>query len=266
MNFGLARTAQIAGWQSYGVANARRAGTASTNASQTWTASGAVTSTAQFQFGTASEYVSTNANEIYTSSGTPTFMDYGTGEFTIEWWMWFDMLSGHTLSCDILSNNVTGGLGMRCAQAFDSEGLSSANPKYFNVFARNQADLDYWTLPGNWPVNQWVFCSMQRKGTDMCFWLNGQLCTRTTAGGGAGTRYFQNSTSATDVRIGRANGAAGIAPGYIDELCFSNTYRYDNITQNIPVPYQPFTVDSFTSQLLHMDGANTGTIFTNALT
>jgi hypothetical protein len=191
---------------------------------------------------------------------------FDPNEFTIEWFMWFDMLAGHTLSCDILSNNITGGLGMRCAQAFDSEGLSSLNPKYFNVFARNQADLDYWTLPGNWPVNQWVFCALQRKGTDMCFWLDGQLCTRTVAGGGAGTRSFNTSTSATDVRIGRANGAAGIAPGYIDELCFSNTYRYENITQNIPVPYQPFTVDSFTSQLLHMDGANTGTIFTNALT
>jgi hypothetical protein len=264
MNFGLARTAQIAGQ----VTNPRRQGTASSNANQDYSAFiGAVTSTNEVKFGTASMYAQTyGASYIETLNTTPTYMDYGTGEFTIEWFMWFDSLSGHTLSCDILSNNVTGGLGMRCAQAFDSEGLSSANPKYFNVFARNQADLDYWTLPGNWPVNQWVFCALQRKGTDMCFWLNGQLCTRTTAGGGAGGRSFNTSTSATDVRIGRANGAAGIAPGYIDELCFSNTYRYENITQNIPVPYQPFTVDSFTSQLLHMDGANTGTIFTNALT
>ena len=42
--------------QAAGPANARRTGSASTNSSQTWTASGAVTSTAQKKFGTNFAY------------------------------------------------------------------------------------------------------------------------------------------------------------------------------------------------------------------
>lgn len=257
---GLARTAQIAGWQSYAPANARRTGTASTNSSITYTATGAVTSTTQFKFGTASEYVATQSDEISTTGGSPTFMNYGTGEFTIEFWIYIPTVgSGHSNSCDVLSNNTNGGFGFRLAQSFNTDSLNTANAKYINIFARNQADLDYWTLSSNWPAAQWNFVVIQRKGTEMSCWVNGQILTR--SGSGGGTRNF---SSGTQIVIGTADGSNGVGPAYIDEICFSNTYRYTDTTANIPVPTAAFTVDSYTTQLLHMDGADGGTTFVNA--
>ena len=92
----------------------------------------------------------------------------------------------------------------------------------------------------------------------MCFWVDGELQTR--SGSGGGTRNF---SSGTDIKIGTADGGNGVGEAYIDEVCFSNTYRYDDVTANIPVPTAAFTVDSYTTQLLHMDGSNGGTSFTN---
>jgi hypothetical protein len=247
--------------QAPAAANARRTGSASTNSSQNWTASGAVTSTTQVKFGTASEYVSTDSQDIYTSSGSPTFMNYGTGEFTIEWWIYIPSLSSHSSSCDLLSNDISGGLGIRLAQSYNTNGLSSGSPQYINVFARAQADLDYWTLPSNWPTGQWNFCALQRKGTTMSFWLNGTLCTNTN--NGAGTRNFA-SNSSNAIRVGTADTGNGVGAAYIDECCWSNTYRYTDTTIDIPVPTAAFTVDSYTTQLMHMDGSNGGTTFTNA--
>ena len=65
------------------------------------------------------------------------------------------------------------------------------------------------------------------------------------------------------MKIGTADGGDGVGPCYIDEICFSNTYRYDDTTLDIPVPTAAFTLDSYTTQLLHMDGSNGGTTFTN---
>lgn len=242
--------------------NARRTGTASTNASQAWSASGAVTSTAQYQFGTASEYVSTSSQDIYTSSGSPTFMNYGTGEFCIEWWIYIPSLSSHSASCDLLSNDTSGGFGIRLASSYNTNGLSSGSPQYINIFARAQADLDYWTLPTNWPAGQWNFCALQRKGTTMSFWLNGTICTLTDNGGG--TRNFASNTGSNSIRVGTADSTNGVGSAYIDECCWSNTYRYTDTAANIPVPTAAFTVDSYTTQLMHMDGSNGGTTFTNA--
>lgn len=260
---GLARTAQIAGWQSYAPANARRTGTASTNSSITYTATGAVTSTAQFKFGTASEYVATQSDEISTTGGSPTFMNYGTGEFSIEFWIYIPTVgSGHSASCDLLSNNTSGGLGIRFAQSYNTNSLNTANAKYIALFARQQADLDYWTLPSNWVAATWHFVAIQRKGTTMSCWVDGVLQNRSD--GPNGTAGSRNFASGTSIVIGTADGANGVGPAYIDEICFSNTYRYDDTTANTPVPTAAFTVDSYTTQLLHMDGANGGTTFTNA--
>lgn len=260
---GLARTAQIAGWQSYGPANARRTGSASTNTSQTWTASGAVTSTAQYKFGTASEYVSTSSQYIYTSAGTPTFMDYGTNDFAIEFWIYIPTVgSGHSASCDLLSNDTTGGLGIRLARQFNTDSLNTANAYYIALFARAQADLDYWTLPTTWPAGSWNFVAIQRKTTTLSCWVNGTLLTRSN--GPDGTGASRSWASGTNIKVGTADGSNGVGPAYIDEVCFSNTYRYTDTAADIPVPTAAFTVDSYTTQLLHMDGSNGGTTFTNA--
>jgi len=261
---GLARTTQMAAWQGEPPhPNARRAGSASTNASVTYTATSAVTSTSQFQFGTASEYVDTSSQYITTTGGTRTYMNYGTGEFSIEFWIYIPTVgSGHSASCDLLSNDTAGGFGIRLAKQYNNSGLGSGTPQYIGLFARAQADLDYWDLGASWPASQWNFVAIQRKSTTMSCWVNGTLLTRSD--GPDGSWASRSASSGTTIRIGTADGSNGVGPAYIDEVCFSNTYRYNDTTIDIPIPAAAFTVDSYTTQLLHMDGTNGGTSFVNA--
>jgi hypothetical protein len=249
----------------FGAANARRTGTASTNASLSWTAQqSTVTSTAQFKFGTASQQVTNSNSEI--QSASTNILSVGTSDFTVEFWIYIDSLSNHSASCDVFSQDISAGFGARLAQSYDTNGLSSgANAKYLNIFARTVADLDYWTLPTTWPIDQWNFVVIQRKSGSFAAWVNGTLLTKSNA-----SSSYNFGTTSGDIKIGTADGGNGVGPTsgtdytYIDEFCISNTYRYDSQTENIPVPTEPFTVDSYTTQLLHMDGSNGGTTFTNA--
>ena len=268
MLFGLATTAQTAGWQSYvaPVANARRTGTASTNASLSWTAnSGATTSTSQFKFGTASEQLTSQSADI--NSASTTIGGVGTNDFTIECFVYIDSLSNHSASCDVYSHDTSYGLGVRLAQGYNTNALSSVSPQYIAIFARQQADLDYWNLGSSWPTGQWNFIAIQRKSTVISCWINGTLLTRNNGSNGSANGYTFDTSSAS-LRIGTADGSNGLGPSssaaYIDEFCLSNTYRYTDTAANIPVPTAAFTVDSYTTQLMHMDGSNGGTTFTNA--
>jgi hypothetical protein len=247
--------------------NTRRAGTASTNASLTWTAdSSATTSTTQFKFGTASERLPNVDSDI--NSASTTIGGMGTTDFTIEFFVYIDTLANYSgsISNDVYSHDTPTGLGIRLAQSYNSESLSTgSNARYLNVFSRNTADLDYWTLPSTWPVGQWNFVAIQRKSGSFAAWVNGTVLPKSNAS----SNYAFDTTSAV-LRVGTADGGNGLgnATGgtyaYIDEFCISNTYRYDNPNVDIPVPTAAFTVDSYTTQLLHMDGTNGGTTFTNA--
>lgn len=248
----------------FGAANARREGTSSTNASLTWTASNVTTSDTQFEFGDASARIATDSAEI--SSASTNILGVGTDDFCVEFWIYIDSLSNHSASCDVFSQNVNFGFGARLAQSYNTNGLSSGNPNRLNIFARQQADLDYWTLPTSWPIDQWNFVVIQRKSGVFAAWVNGTLLSKSNA-----SSSYNFSTTAGNVLIGTADGGNGVGPTggnttytWIDEFCVSNTYRYDSQTENIPVPTAAFTVDSYTTQLLHMDGSNGGTTFTNA--
>jgi hypothetical protein len=187
----------------------------------------------------------------------------GTTDFTIECFIWIDSLSNHSASCDVYSHDTSFGFGFRLAQSFNSNGLSSGSPQYLNIFARQQADLDYWTLPSTWPTGSWNFLVIQRKSGSFAAWLNGSVLSKSNA-----SSSYNFDTGSASLRIGTADGSNGLGPSssaaYIDEFCISNTYRYDNVTAPIPVPTAAFTVDSYTVQLMHMDGTNGGTTFTNA--
>ena len=262
---GAARTVQIAGWQTASAppANARRTGTASTNASLSWTANNsATTSTTQKKFGTASERVVSTTSDI--SSASTTIGGMGTTDFTIECFIWLDSLSNHSKSTDVYSHDTSFGFGFRLAQGFD---LNTTNTitQYLNIFARQQADLDYWNLGASWPTGQWNFVAIQRRSGSFTAWVNGVLLSKSNA-----SSSYNFDTGSAILRIGTADSTNGLGPtsgsnyAYVDEFCISNTYRYSDSGSDIPVPTAPFTVDSYTVQLLHMDGSDGGTTFTNA--
>jgi hypothetical protein len=254
----------------------RRTGAADTNSSVSWTAeSGETTQTDQFKYGTASYYTAASGSEIHTTSTMPTFMNYGTGDFCLEWYMYIDSLSGQSASCEVMSNDVSGGFGFRLARSYNNSGLSSgANAKYINVFARGQADLERWDIStgssgdSTWQTGKWYFCVLQRKSSNMAFWLDGVLKTVDGVGHAtytADTYNFASSISTSRIRWGAADqNNNGVSSIYFDEICWSNSWRYDDSGDISTLPSSAFTVDEYTSQLMHMDGADGGTTFTNA--
>ena len=246
-----------------GGSNARRTAGASTNASLTWTAdSSATTSTTQFKYGTASEQLVNTNSDI--NSASTTIGGMGTTDFTIECYIWLDSLSDHNASSDVYSHDTSFGMGFRLAPSFNGNSGGNITNK-MNIFSRQQADLDVFTLPTNWPTGQWNFVAIQRKSGSFAAWVNGTLCTKSNA-----SSSYNFDTGSAILRVGTADGGSGVGPtsgsnyAYIDEFCISNTYRYNDPTIDIPVPTAAFTVDAYTVQLLHMDGSNGGTTFTNA--
>ena len=251
----------------------RRTGAADTNSSMTWTAeSGETTQTDEFKYGTASYYTAANGGNIYTQNN-PGIMNYGTGDFCLEWYMYIDSLSGQSSSSDIMSNDTAGGFGFRLAQRYNQQGLSSgANAKWINIFARQQADLDRWDISSGtsgdstWQTGKWYYCVLQRKSSNMAFWLDGVLKTKEDGPNGSGdTRNFASSTSGSNIKWGVADTSSnGVNSIYFDEICWSNSWRYDDTGDISTLPSSAFTVDEYTDQLMHMDGSDGGTTFTNA--
>jgi len=246
----------------------RRTGAADTNSSLTWTAnSGSTTSSTYAKYGSTSLYSSTTTSEIY-SANNPGIMNYGTGDFTLEWYMYLSTLAGQSASSDVCSNDTGGGFGFRLARNYNTQGLSSgANAKWINIFARGQADLNSWDIStgtsgdATWQTGKWYYCVLQRKSANMAFWLDGVLKTN-TFGSGGGTRNFASSGASSNIKIGTADGGNGVI-FYTDEWCWSNTWRYDDSGDIDTLPSAAFTVDEFTDQLMHMEGTNGGTSFSN---
>jgi hypothetical protein len=240
--------------------NTRRTGAASSNAARTWTtgSTGAELDTTEKKFGDGSLDCPTSSGWLGAPANTPV-NNFGTSNFTIEWWQYIPSLSGHSSDCSLLGSTWTGGFGMRLAEQFETNGLSSANPKWFNIYARAQADLDRWDITtrtggGSWTASQWYFCALQRKGHAMSFWVDGLVCDR--SGSGGGIRNFTpdpDSNLGNRIRLGAQAPTEGAGPILIDEICWSNSWRYENPFIDIPVPTAPFTVDEYTTQLLHLD-------------
>jgi hypothetical protein len=240
--------------------NFRHVGGSSTNTAWTWsTFSGTPSqSNTQVQFGTSSgNFLSGNNSAI--SNSTATFMNVGSGDFTIEAWIWVPTarITGGTGTGDLIVNNTTNGLGVRFGNGYQSNAY-----KAISIFQRNGSDGNYAnvTLTGN----TWTHVAVQRYGSNISFWANG-----TYLGGNAtyktaalNSTTFANNTS-TAQTIGGYNGGEYVGI-YVDELCVSRYARYRRPTANIVVPTQPFFVDQYTNLLMHFDNGNGNTTFTNA--
>jgi len=251
-------------------AGGRREGAADTNAAVTWGASsGSTTSTTYAKYGSSSYYASTNSTEIY-SANNVSFMNFGTGDFCIEMYIYINSLSGHSASCDVCSANTYQGFGFRLARRYNNSGLGTGtSAKYLNCFARGFADLDYWDIStgtsgdATWQTGKWYYLVLQRKSSNMAFWVDGILKTKQNNGSSADTFNFSSLNASTNVNLGTADGGNGAGPIYIDEVCWSNSWRYDDTADIDTLPSSAFTVDEYTGQLLHMEGTNGGTTFSN---
>ena len=263
--------------------NQRVGNVPATNSSLTWGNIGtAYQSNVTFQFGNAALYGSATSGYLQTTS-TTTFMNVGTGDFTVEGWVYIPTARNTTIpsanngsSIDVVVNNATNGLGIRLGQAYQG------NVNNISIFGRAGLDQDFASYV--WPLNQWNHFCAQRSGTaggnantQISFWANGTKLFRQGVNTAVG-RNFANSGVGTAITIGSYNSGStdeALRNAYLDEICVTvGLARYDpqgniSITGNVTTgqlvpPSQEFVVDGSTTQLMHFNAANGSVTFTNA--
>jgi len=249
---GAARTAWSArAWATAPAANTRRTTAAATLSTFTFTGyNSANYSTAKAQFGAGSLDITGSTQIIQYGSWSGPFPN-GTGDFCVEGWVWIPAAHSNTATGDPICNNVSGGLCIRFGT-----GYNSGNFNALSLFARGQADLDYAAI--TWPRDQWVHWAVQRKSSTMSFWANGNKLA-ITGGSGGGARNFASPSSSNLSMGSYDNGGSSdeTMKSWMDEVCVSNSWRYDDTQSTYVVPTSAFAVDTITDMLIHFDSSLT---------
>ena len=110
------------------------------------------------------------------------------------------------------------------------------------------------TTSSSVPLNEWFHLAVVMNGTTVTTYING-------TSGGSDTRDSNPIGDITGVTIGAQYTGTADWEGYMDEIRFSNNVRYSS---NFTPSTSEFTVDSSTVMLLHMNGVNDGTTFTDS--
>ena len=179
--------------------------------------------TAQKKFGTASCYYDSN-----TATSGSSFMYWaenaafqvGTGDFTIDWWVRFkDQVPNSTFIFQYGDGWWTGNQNFNYFCNFGANNLGCSVQVGSTVVASSFTSGD---LGGNWALDTWYHCAMERFGTSLKTYVNG------VAGSTVGTLGASDSVNQTYYNVhsgwGKAGGGAGsnfYMDGWLDELRFS---------------------------------------------
>lgn len=219
----------------------------STRTAKTLTAQGnAQVDTAQYKYGSSAllcdgtgDYVLSPANSDY---------NFGTSSFTIEFWIRFNVAP--TLYVPIAlrpSGSILNGEWW-CE-------ITNAEKKMYWGF-KNQAGTQYYVnlaLAGTaFTTGVWYHIALVNNAGTAQMYVDGVATGTTTSLAGS----FGNST--TDLWVGAGAGAYSLN-GWMDEVRISNIARY---TANF-TPTGPFNSDSNTLLLMHMEGTDASTTFTD---
>ncbi len=179
--------------------------------------------TAQSKFGGASALFDGND---YINVPSASWMNVGTGPFTIEFWVRFNSLSGSTNY--ILNDNNT---NTRCSIRWRSGyGLETHIVSTYNPF------------PWSPSTGVWYHVALVRSGTSVYAFINGSKI------GSTGTSS-DNISSSAPITIGRNPALDGLN-GWIDEFRFSNVARW---TANFTPPSSEYS----------SGGSGTATVISN---
>jgi hypothetical protein len=215
-------------------------GQAGSDAHTVTAAGGAVTSTTQQKYGTASMY--TSGNSDYLSIPNSDEFNFGNGNFTIEAWIYHTGTSSYQTIATC---------------------TNTAHSTYWQFrYFGGSGNFDFWVTgdtngvtfnPGSQlTVNTWNHLAISRNGSSWYGFLNG------TQVGATQTNTFTMTDVDDALEIGGPGWLGQPFIGYIDEFRISNSARYTaNFTPAV------HTTDANTVLLLHMDGANSGTTFTD---
>lgn len=197
-------------------------------------------STAQSKFGGASALFDGTGDYLFVDSTQD--LNHGTGDFTIEFQVRFSSTTTAIL-VDYRSANLQG--------PYPAIYWTSSTIRFY------QSSADRITS-SSLSLNTWYHVAVTRSGTSTRMFINGTQ---------AGSTYTDSTNYVIGGRLllGADSIVAGNSSlnGYMDEVRISNTARY---TAAFTAPNAAFTTDANTLLLVHCDGANNSTTFTDDTT
>ena len=201
--------------------------------------------TAQSKFGGSALLCDGTGDYVRSIAGTQ--WDFGTGSFTIEYFIRFNAIN--TLYVPIALRTS--------ASIFNGEWwceITAAENKMYWGF-KNQAGTQYYVnlaLAGTaFATGQFYHIALVNNAGTAQMYVNGTATGTTTALSGS----FGIST--TDLWVGAGAGAYSVN-GWLDEVRISNTARY---TAGFTPSTTPFVNDTNTLLLIHADGTDAATVF-----
>ena len=203
------------------------------------------------KFGNGSILFDGEGDDYLSIADTEDF-DMTTNKFTIDFWVRFNNLPATTDSQMILS------------QRFD-------NNNYIRVYLYNNAGEYQWAIdaksggtvritvsagsPGL-STDMWYHVALVREENYVHFFQDGQLCYHIPTD----IITFIPNIGAS-IEIGRLNTSQYYLDGNLDELRVSNEIA--RWTANFQPPIAPYSLDGYDSTLLHFEGADASTVFTD---
>ena len=194
-------------------------------------------STAQFKFGGASLLLDGSGDSVESDLT----YNFGGDPFTIEMWVRPANITQDAVFFDSRDSTSNNSIALR--QSTDNLLVLRANTTLFNINGAFAADT-------------WVHIAVTRGdpfGNTYSVFVNGVEQDST---------LFGVTATAANLHIGSDFNGSNNWEGYIDELRVSDVDRYDG--EDFTPATSEFTVDENTPVLLHFDGSNGSTTFTNS--
>ena len=204
--------------------------------------------TAQKKFGTGSGLFTSGSTDAV---DTPDHADwtFGSGDFTVEFQVRFSSVPTNTKF--FISHR-----GEPTDRGWDIVYNGSPDPDVlrFEYFITGD-DVNGFSRDWAASANTWYHVAVARDGNNVRMFVDGTQLGATVDF--TGVTIF-NSTSI--LSIGNRVGVADTIDGWLDEIRISNTARY---TANFTAPTVAFDYDANTVLLVHCDGADASTTFTD---
>jgi hypothetical protein len=212
------------------------------------TSNGASIDTSQSVFGGASgKFIASSSQYLTVPNSTNWY--YGTGNFTVDFWVRFNTLPASGSSAYVYSQFQDYSNYVRICFYNYGSGMNVV----FGVYQSGSWLISYSVDGGAFSTATWYHMAVVRNGNAWYWFKNG------TRLGSTGTSTGSVPDLAAPLLIGTFDGASGFLDGWLDEFRISKGIA--RWTSNFTPPTAPYDRDSYTVLLLHMDGSNGNTTF-----